>query len=132
MPDIFVAADTSGFSGYFGKITQKGLIYQYAFDYSDKNRSELGKLKTGKEFENYLHEHKILSAFTEFANKKGIPADQKGLSASGKIIETQLMAYITRNIIGEVGFYSVISRIDATLLEALKALDTKNKLVQSN
>jgi len=132
MPDIFVAADTSGFSGYFGKITQKGLIYQYAFDYSDKNRSELGKLKTGKEFENYLHEHKILSAFTEFANKKGIPADQKGLTASGKIIETQLMAYITRNIIGEVGFYSVISRIDATLLEALKALDTKNKLVQSN
>ena len=132
MPDIFVAADTSGFSGYYGKITQKGLVYQYAFDYSDKYRSELGKLKTGKEFEDYLLQRKILGSFTEYAAKKGIPTDPKGLATSGKIIETQLMAYISRNIIGEVGFYSVISNIDATLLEAIKALDKKEMLVQSN
>jgi carboxyl-terminal processing protease len=132
MPDIFVAADTSGFSGYYGKITQKGLVYQYAFDYSDKYRNELGKLKTGKEFENYLMQHNILSLFTEYAAKKGIPTDQKGIAVSGKIIETQLMAYISRNIIGEVGFYSVISNIDPTLTEAIKAFDTKKVLVQSN
>jgi len=132
MPDIFVAADTSGFSPYYLKITQKGLVYQYAFDYSDKYRDELGKMKTGREFENYLLQHKILSSFTEFAAKKGIAADSKGLAISGKIIETQLMAYISRNIIGEVGFFSVISNIDATLLEAIKAFDTKAMLVQSN
>jgi len=132
MPDIFVAADTSGYSGYFGKITQKGLVYQYAFDYSDKNRQELGKLKTGKDFEDYLLKRNILSSFTEYATSKGIPADPKGLATSGKIIEAQLMAYIARNIIGEVGFYSVISKIDATIKEAIKALDTKNLLVQSN
>jgi len=132
MPDIFVAADTSGFSGYYGKITQKGLVYQYAFDYSDKYRSELGKLKTGKEFESYLLQRNILSSFTEYAVKKGIPTDLKGLAVSGRIIETQLMAYISRNIIGEVGFYSVISKIDPTLNEAIKAFDSKKILVQSN
>ena len=132
MPDIFVSADTTGFSGYYGKITTKGLVYQYAFDYSDKNREELGKLKTGQEFENYLLQHKILSLFTDYAAQKGIAADPKGLATSGKIIETQLMAYISRNIIGEVGFYSVISKIDPTLLEAVKALQTKNLLVKSN
>ena len=132
MPDIFVAADTSGYSGYFGKITQKGLVYQYAFDFSDKNRQELGKLKTGKDFEDYLLKRNILSSFTEYATSKGIAADPKGLATSGKIIEAQLMAYIARNIIGEVGFYSVISKIDATIKEAIKALDTKCLLVQSN
>jgi carboxyl-terminal processing protease len=132
MPDIFVAADTSGFSGYYGKIMQKGLVYQYAFDYSDKYRSELGKLKTGTEFMSYLLQHNILSLFTDYAAKKGIPADQKGIAASGKIIETQLMAYISRNIIGEVGFYSVISKIDPTLNEAIKAFDSKKMLVESN
>lgn len=132
MPDIFVAADTSGYSGYFGKITQKGLVYQYAFDYSDKNRQELGKLKTGKDFEDYLLKRNILSSFIEYATSKGIPADPKGLATSGKIIEAQLMAYIARNIIGEVGFYSVISKIDATIKEAIKALDTNNLLVKSN
>ena len=132
MPDIFVAADTSGMSPYYSKVVMKGLVYQYAFDFSDKNRTELGKLKTGKEFEDYLLKHKILSLFTEYSAKQGTPADPKSLALSGKIIEAQLMAYIARNIIGEVGFYSVISKIDATLLEAVKALDTKNKLVESN
>jgi len=131
MPDIFIGADTSGFSGYYGKITQKGLVYQYAFDYSDKYRDELGKLKTGKEFENYLGQRKILASFVEFAAKKGIPANSAALAVSGKIIEAQLIAYISRNIIGEVGFYSAISKIDATLIAALKALDSKEMLVQS-
>ena len=132
MPDLFVAADTTGFSPYYLKVTQKGLVYQYAFDYSDKYRDELGKLKTGQEFESYLLQHKILSSFTDFASKKGIVTDPKGLAISGRIIETQLMAYISRNIIGEVGFYSVISRLDPTLKEAIKAFDKKEMLVQSN
>lgn len=132
MPDIFVAADTTGFSGYYGKITQKGLVYQFAFEYSDKYRDELGKLKTGKDFETYLLQRKILSLFAEYAARKGIATDPKGLATSGKILETQLMAYISRNIIGEVGFYSVISKIDPTLIEAIKALDKKDLLVQSN
>jgi len=132
MPDLFVAADTTGFSPYYLKITQKGLVYQYAFDYSDKYRSELGKLKTGPQFESYLLQHKILSSFTDFATKKGIATDPKGLAISGRIIETQLMAYISRNIIGEVGFYSVISKLDPTLKEAIKAFDKQELLVQSN
>jgi carboxyl-terminal processing protease len=132
MPDIFVAADTSGMSPYYSKVVMKGLVYQYAFDYSDKHRAELGNLKTGKEFEEFLLAHNILTLFTEYSEKQGIKADPKDLAVSGKIIETQLMAYIARNIIGEVGFFSVISKIDATLLEALKAFDTQNKLVKSN
>ena len=131
MPDIFIGADTTGFSGYYGKITQKGLVYQYAFDFSDKYRDELGKLKTEKEFENYLSQRKILALFTEYAAKKGIPANAAALAVSGRIIEAQLIAYISRNIIGEVGFYSAISKIDATLIAALKALDTKEMLVES-
>lgn len=131
MPDIFIGADTTGFSGYYGKITQKGLVYQYAFDFSDKYRDELGKLKTEKDFENYLSQRKILALFTEYAAKKGIPSNAAALAVSGRIIEAQLIAYISRNIIGEVGFYSAISKIDATLIAALKALDTKEMLVES-
>lgn len=132
MPDLFVAADTSGMSAYYGKVTMKGLVYQYAFDFSDKHRDELSKLSTAKEFEDYMLQRKILSSFTEYAVIKGIATDSKGLAVSGKIIETQLMAYIARNIIGEVGFYSIISKIDATLLESIKALETKEMLVRSN
>ncbi len=132
MPDIFVPVDTTGISPYYMKMTQKGLVYQFAFDYSDQNREALGKLKSGKEFERYLKERNILKVFTEFAVKKGLPTEAVGLKTSGKIIEAQVIAYISRNIIGEEGFYSAISSIDAALIEALKALDKKDILVQSN
>ena len=113
-------------------MTQKGLVYQFAFDYSDQYRDELGKLKSGKEFEHFLKERNILKVFTDFAVKKGLATESEGLRISGKIIEAQVIAYISRNIIGEEGFYSAISSIDAALIEALKALDKKDILVQSN
>ncbi len=132
MPDIFVPADTSGITGYYTKITQKGLVYQFAFDYADRNRNELSKLKTGDEFIAYLNHKGIMSEFISYAASKGVPENKSALDVSGKIIETQLMAYIARNIIGEEGFYSIIGRIDNTFLEAVKALNTGKMLVKSN
>jgi len=129
MPDIFVPADTSGNSSYLFKIMQKGLVYQYAFDYADKHRAELSHLKSGAEFSDLLRNKAILSEFTQYAVKNGVPNNESGLKTSGKIIETQLIAYIARNIIGEEGFYSIISGIDNTLLEALKTINNKDKLV---
>lgn len=129
MPDIFVPADTTGNSGYLFKIMQKGLVYQFAFDYADKHRAELSKLKSGSEFVTLLRSRSVFDGFLAYAVKNGIPTDQKGIQRSGKIIETQLMAYIARNIIGEEGFYSIISSIDNTLQEAVKSIHSKDKLV---
>ena len=125
MPDIFVPADTTGNSTYLFKLLQKGLVYQYAFDYADKHREELSKLKTGPEFVVFLHKRGIFNDFLQYAIKNGVPGNEAGIKTSGKIIETQMMAYIARNIIGEEGFYSIISNIDNTLQEALKTIKKK-------
>jgi carboxyl-terminal processing protease len=129
MPDIFVPADTTGNSSYLFKLLQKGLVYQYAFDYADKHRDELSHLKSGPEFADLLHKRSILDDFIKYAVKNGVTGNDTGIKISGKIIETQLMAYIARNIIGEEGFYSIISNIDNTLQEAVKTINSKDKLV---
>jgi carboxyl-terminal processing protease len=129
MPDIFVPADTTGNSSYLFKIMQKGLVYQYAFEYADKHRAELSDLKSGADFSVLLRKRSILNEFIQYAVKNGVPASETGIKTSGKIIETQLMAYIARNIIGEEGFYSIISSIDNTLQEAVKTINSKDKLV---
>jgi carboxyl-terminal processing protease len=129
MPDIFVPADTTGNSSFLVKIMQKGLVYQYAFDYADKHRAELSHLKTGAEFAELLHKRSILNEFLQYAVKNGVANNEAGIKSSGKVIEAQLMAYISRNIIGEEGFYSIISSIDNTLLEAVKTIHNKEKLV---
>jgi len=120
MPDYFVPADTSGYSPYFSKITQKGLVYQFALEYADKNRKELSALKTSGEFEKQLDKSNVLKLFVDYAEKKGIKPSASDLKTSSNIIDNQVKAYIARNIIGEVGFYPIIKNIDKTLLFAIE------------
>jgi carboxyl-terminal processing protease len=129
MPDYFVPADTSGYSEYYSKVTQKGLVYQFALDYADSNRKELSTFKTSADFDAYFGKVNVLNKFVAFAEKKGIKTNTAQLKVSSKIIENQVKAYIARNIIGEKGFYPIIQNIDKTLLEAIE----KTKLpIQQN
>lgn len=130
MPDFFVPADTSGTSDYFLSIYRKGLIYSFAYSYADSHREELTKLKTAAEFENYLDKKNVLVDFIKHAEQKGIKKDAEGLKVSGKIINTQLKAYIARNIIGEEGFYPIIKQVDNTLLRAIEI--SKEELLVEN
>lgn len=120
MPDFFVPADTAGYSEYYSKITQKGLVYQFALDYADSKRNELSDMRNTGEFENYLQKAGVLKLFVAYAEKKGTKANAADLKTSSEIIDTQIKAYIARNIIGEVGFYPIIKNIDKALLEAIE------------
>jgi len=120
MPDLFVPADTLGYSPYYSKITQKGLVYQFALDFADSKRKELSNFTTVKEFEDYFQKTDILKLFVAFADKKGVKPKNGDLKTSSKIIDYQTKAYIARNIIGEEGFYPIIKNIDKTLLEAIE------------
>lgn len=120
MPDYFVPADTLGYSDYYLKITQKGLVYQFALDFADSKRSELSKLTSINAFESYFQKTNILDLFVAFADKKGVKPNQADLKKSSKIIDNQIKAYVARNIIGEEGFYPIIKNIDKTLLEAIE------------
>lgn len=120
MPDYFIPADTLGYSEYYSKITQKGLVYQFALDFADSKRNELSKMKTTNEFEAYFSKNDVLKLFVSFAEKKGVKPNNTDLKISSKIIDSQIKAYIARNIIGEEGFYPIIRNIDNTLLEAIE------------
>jgi carboxyl-terminal processing protease len=126
MPDYFVPIDTSGYSDYYSKVVGKALVYNFALDYSDKSRQDLKKLDTAAAFEEYLDKQQILDQFVNYAAKQGVRKDQKGLNNSGKIIKTQIMAYIARNILGEEGFFPIIQKIDDTLLKAIELSASKD------
>lgn len=130
MPDFFVPVDTTGNSEYFSAIFRKGLIYSFAYSYADAHRNELAKFSNATNFENYLDKQNVLAEFVKYAAGKGVKKDAEGLKESGKIIATQLKAYIARNIIGEEGFYPIIKQIDKTLLRAIEVTH-ENLLVEN-
>lgn len=128
MPDYFVPADTTGGSPYLSEITRRSLIYNYAFEYSDQNRERLNELQTPSEFVDFLTNQNILEKFIEYAQNEDVPRNNNDIKISGEIIQTQLMAYIARNIIGDDGYYPIRLRIDNTFNQAVTISKSKNSI----
>ena len=123
MPDIFVPRDTSSYSPYLTQIVNNGIIYQFAFKYSDEHRELLSKFKSAKSLVVYLKKNNILDEFISFAASKGIKARPVYITVSRKEILNSLYANITRNILGDKAFYPIALMNDETFLKAVEILN---------
>ncbi|MDL2231239.1 S41 family peptidase [Porphyromonadaceae bacterium OttesenSCG-928-L07] len=119
MPDIFVPADTVGYSNYLMKLSRSMQLYNYTFDFMDKHRKEMEGLKDYKEVLQYLKKYDVVKEMVAYAEKNGIKRDAKGLKESRHIIETQIASFIARHALDDEGFYPVIEKIDITLQKAI-------------
>lgn len=125
MPDIFVARDTSEYTPYLNKVINYGYLYQFAFQYVDKNRDKLKTIKTWQQMDDYLTNQNLIIPFVTYASSKGVKANPKQINISKRFLLTQLKAYISRNTLGDSGFYPLLYKDDKTVLRALESLKKK-------
>lgn len=129
MPDIYVSVGKDTAYKYFNLMENKGLIYQFAFDFTDKNR----RILNYKSFEEFNRKFQIsgsiYSDFIASAEKSGIKREGKDLTASDARIKILLKAYIGRNILDNPGFYPLLNSIDETFLKAVSVLKNKKLMV---
>lgn len=126
MPDIFVPIDTSGISKYFMEVRNQ-LIYRFALNFTENNREALRQFTEVKDLEKFLDRQGLIDKFVRFAADNGVKRDPEGIKTSGRIIETQIKAYIARNILDNMGFYSIWEKLDKTLIYAIEYLDKKQR-----
>jgi len=124
MPDVFVPVDTSGASEYYNKVRSLGLMYRFAFYYTDIHRSSLDKFTTARDIEGYLDDQDLLPQFIKYASGKGVPANYKDIRTSEEVLKKTIKAYVARNIIDNDGFYPIIADIDQTLKVAIDTIAT--------
>jgi carboxyl-terminal processing protease len=125
MPDVFVPVDTTTISEYYNRVRSLGLMYRFAFYYTDKNRTSLEQYTTAEEIEAYLNNENVLPEFIEYAKEKGVAPDYKDIRISEAPLHQTIKAYVGRNVIDNIGFYPIIAKIDYTLQVAI---DTMTKL----
>lgn len=123
MPDIFVPLDTVGGTKYFDDVRDLGLIYRFAFNYSDRNRSKLSRFTEVSELRKFLKKDDVYKKFTEFSKKQGLNPSKAELEKSKQIICIQIDAYIARNFFDNDGFYPTIRELDKTLDKALEEIN---------
>ncbi len=130
MPDVFVPHDTTGITSYLNEVVNKGLIYQFAFNYTDKYREKLSEFKTYDEIQSYLNKQPLLDEFTAFAASKGVKRRPVYIRMSKDIIIKQIESYIIRNVTSEENFYRSFYRDDKNLQEAIDKIKNKQTIPQ--
>ena len=123
MPDVYVPLVNDSTEYYFNKIVNLGILYQYAFDYSDRHRQELSRYKTVADFDRSFRVTDVL--FNELvaqAEKKGIKGNDIERQVARRESDILLKAYIARNLFDDEGFYPIYEPMDDVLQKALEVL----------
>ena len=122
MPDIFVGRDTSLYTPYFTKVSDRAYTYQFAYQYTDKHRKTLEKYSDWKSLEAYLNGQNWLDEFVSFCAQKGVPANASEIAKSRPLIKRIVQAYIVRNILNDEGFFPLYERDDDITQKAVEVI----------
>ncbi|HIZ91653.1 MAG TPA: S41 family peptidase [Candidatus Bacteroides merdavium] len=123
MPDVFVPRDTTGITSYLMEVSNKGLLIQFSFQYTDRNRAKLNEFTNETELQKYLEKQNIVEKFVRFAAQKGVKRRNLLISKSRKLLERNLYGNIIYNMQGKEAYIRYINQDDATVLKALEILE---------
>ena len=123
MPDIYVPLVDDSTEYYFNRIVNLGLLYQYAFDYTDKHRAQLKGYKTVEAFNRaFTVTDAMFDALVHLADEKGIVGTEEQRRAARREADILLKAYIARNLFDDEGFYPIYAPMDEILQRAIEEL----------
>jgi carboxyl-terminal processing protease len=123
MPDIYVPLPNDTLEYYFNRIVNLGLLYQYAFEYTDKHRQQLQRYKTVKAFDQGFEVSDAMFAeLLKLVDEKGIKGTDEQKQVARREANILLKAYIARNLFDDEGFYPIYAPMDEILQRALEEL----------
>ena len=117
-PDVFIPNDTAGASYYLTELYYASIFNHYAIKYLDAKRAGFTN------FEKFLESFQVTDAmfndFITYAEKLGVPRNQKDLLISKSVIRNTIKAEIARHIWQDNGYYAVYLNDDLDVQRALQ------------
>lgn len=121
MPDIFVPADTVGYSKYLIEVNgRRQLLYDYTFEFMDRHRNEMKDIKDYKQLLKYLDRFDLVNEMADYAARYGVKRDPKGIRDSYAVLDNTIKAFIGRHVLDDEGFYPIYFREDVTVNKAVE------------
>lgn len=122
MPDIFIPDDTTGVTSYYREALLTGLIRQFAFQYTDENRTKLENYKSTRELESYLRRQNLLEKFAQFGEKHDLRRRNLMLQKSRALFERNIYGNIIYNAREMQDYIEFLNEDDPAVLKALELL----------
>ena len=121
-PDFFIARDTTGITSYFKDAYFNGYIYQYAYEFVDKNRVDLGKCANLNEVLKYLQRKGLVDGFVNYAAAAGLKPRNLLIRRSRKLLNSYITTSIVGDVLDESAAAAYVGQDDPAMLRALKLL----------
>ncbi len=127
MPDIFVPIVTDTIHTSYNLLANKGFIFQFAFDYTDRHRASLNQYKDFDTFnQKFNMDNSTFNELIAYADEKGIELTDSKIEISKEKIRTLFKAFVGRNVLNEKGFYPIYHSIDTTFIRAVDEIRNIN------
>ena len=123
MPDVFVPQDTTGVTSYLIDVSNRGLLIQFSFRYTDQNRQKMLKYEDEESLNKYLLRQGIVDQFIRFADSKGIKRRNLLIQKSHKLLEKYLCGNIIYNMLGREQYIRYLNHDDEAVKKALDILE---------
>jgi len=129
MPDLFIPLDTTNGTNYLYAMRYKGVIQDFALNYTDKNRKKLNSDYTDAvDFkDNFTISDDLFNGIIKFAEANEIERNLPEIITSKELILRGLKAAISRNLYNDFGYYVIVNETDKTVQRALKSFKQRKK-----
>jgi len=127
LPDSIISLEEGSHYQLFNRLLRRGLIFRFAFEYTDQNRKAL---QVYSHFELFDKQFEItpvlLKEFGDYIHQNGFETDEDAFRTSSALIKTMLKAYIGRNLFDNEGFYPLYLKIDPVFKVAITLFESKD------
>jgi carboxyl-terminal processing protease len=126
MPDIFIPVERNADLKFYNESVNKGILYQFAFDYTDGNRLKFSSYKDATQFDKSFEvSSSMYTDYIAYAEKNGIKFTPAETAPSQQRISELMKSFIARNLYDSRGFYPIFLRTDKAFQKALETLGKK-------
>ena len=119
-PDIFVGEDTTNYTSYYKEAVMRGLILQFAYEYTDDHRAELAKYDDVESLDKYLARQHLVDKFATYAEKQGLRRRNLMIEKSYHLLERFINSRMVYNILDEQQWIEYLNADDPAIIETLK------------
>lgn len=122
VPDVFIPEDTTAVTSYYREALFNGLIRQFAFAYTDANRSKLSDYPNAMQMERYLRKQGLLEQFARFGEQHSLRRRNLMLYKSRTLFERAIYGNIIYNSLDMCEYIKFLNETDPTVLKATEIL----------
>ena len=121
-PDIFVAEDTSAVTSYYTEAVVSGMLFAFAYNYTDENRSNLNHFEDIQKMASYLKRQGIVEVFADYAANHGIKRRNLMIQRSHHLLEKMLTSRIIYNMMDESALMEYLNLDDKVIETAMEVM----------